>query len=109
MKDRMTLGHIADVAESAALTMADGRATERIVEACDYAETSNASPASDISLLDERCKQAAVQRVRRALGDKCANVIHAYLNHKNWKDMRIPRSSFLYALKKVENYFQPDK
>ena len=27
MKDRMTLGHIADVAESAALTMADGRAT----------------------------------------------------------------------------------
>ena len=34
MKDRMTLGHIADVAESAALTMADGRATERIVEAC---------------------------------------------------------------------------
>jgi hypothetical protein len=33
MKDRMTLGHIADVAESAALTMADGRATERIIEA----------------------------------------------------------------------------
>ena len=27
MKDRMTLGHITDVAESAALTMADGRAT----------------------------------------------------------------------------------
>ena len=109
MKDRTTLGHCADTAETAALTIADSRATERIIEACDYAETSNASPASDISLLDEQCKQAAVQRVRRALGDKCANVIHAYLNHKNWKDMRIPRSSFLYALKKVENYFQPDK
>ena len=109
MKDRTTLGHCADTAETAALTIADSRATERIIEACDYAETSNASPESDISLLDERCKQAAVQRVRRALGDKCANVIHAYLNHKNWKDMRIPRSSFLYALKKVENYFQPDK
>ena len=77
MKDRMTLGHIADVAESAALTMADGRATERIVEACDYTETANASPSSDIAISNERCKQAAVQRVRRALGDKCANVIHA--------------------------------
>ena len=109
MKDRMTLGHCADTAETAALTIADSRATERIIEACDYTETANASPSTDISLLDERCKQAAVQRVRRALGDKCANVIHAYLNHKNWKDMRIPRSSFLYALKKVENYFQPDK
>ena len=36
MKDRMTLGHIADAAETAALTVADLRATERIVEACDW-------------------------------------------------------------------------
>ena len=109
MKHRMTRGFGIDAAETAALTVADLRATERIVEACDCAETANASPSSDIAISNERCKQAAVQRVRRALGDKCANVIHAYLNHKNWKDMRIPRSSFLYALKKVENYFQPDK
>ena len=36
MKDRMTMGFVADAAESAALTIADGRATERIVEACDW-------------------------------------------------------------------------
>ena len=109
MKDRMTLGHIADVAESAALTMADGRATERIIEACDYAETSNASPASDISLLDEQCIRAAVERVRRALGNKCAEVARAYLNHKNWRNINIPERTFQHALKKVKNYFQPDK
>ena len=36
MKHRMTRGHSADAAESAALTVADKRATERIVEACDW-------------------------------------------------------------------------
>ena len=36
MKDRMVLGAKADVAETAALTMADPRATDRIVEAVDW-------------------------------------------------------------------------
>ena len=36
MKDRTTLGHCADTAETAALTIADSRATERIIEACDW-------------------------------------------------------------------------
>ena len=109
MKDRMTLGHIADAAESAALTVADPRATERIVEACDYTETANASPSTDISLLDEQCIRAAVERVRRALGNKCAEVARAYLNHKNWRNINIPERTFQHALKKVKNYFQPDK
>ena len=108
MKHRKTLGFGSDAAESAALTLADPRATERIIEACDYAEE-EASAGKAIDLTDEQCRNAAVHRVRRALGNTCGNVIHAYLNHKNWKDMSIPRSSFLYALKKVENYFQPDK
>ena len=34
MKDRMTMGFAADAAESSALTIADPRATERIIEAC---------------------------------------------------------------------------
>ena len=68
MKDRTTLGHCADTAETAALTIADPRATERIVEACDYTETANASPSTDISLLDEQCIRAAVERVRRPWG-----------------------------------------
>ena len=109
MKHRKTLGFGSDAAESAALTVADPRATERIIEACDYAETSNASPASDISLLDEQCIRAAVERVSRALGNKCAEVARAYLNHKNWRNINIPERTFQHALKKVKNYFQPDK
>ena len=105
MKHRKTMGHCADAAESAALTVADPRATERIIEACDYVETANASPKSDISLLDEPCIHAAVERVRRALGNKCAEVARAYLNHKNWRNINIPERTFQHALKKVKNYF----
>ena len=36
MKDRITLGHDADVAETAALTLADNCATERIFAALDW-------------------------------------------------------------------------
>ena len=36
MKDRITLGHDADVAETAALTLADNRATERVYAALDW-------------------------------------------------------------------------
>ena len=105
MKHRKTLGFGSDAAESAALTVADPRATERIVEACDYAETANASPESDISLLDGQCIHAAVERVRRALGNTCAKVTLAYLHHKNWREAGIPERTFRHALKKVQNYF----
>ena len=105
MKHRKTLGFGSDAAESAALMVADPRATERIIEACDYAETSNASLTTDISLLGEQCIRAAVERVRRALGNKCAEVARAYLNHKNWRNINIPERTFQHALKKVKNYF----
>ena len=105
MKHRKTLGFGSDAAESAALTIADSRATERIIETCDYAETSNASQTTDISLLDEQCIHAAVERVRRALGNTCAKVTLAYLHHKNWREAGIPERTFRHALKKVQNYF----
>ena len=105
MKHRMTRGFGIDAAESAALTVADSRATERIIEACDYVETANVSPESDISLLDEQCIHAAVERVRRALGNTCAKVTLAYLHHKNWREAGIPERTFRHALKKVQNYF----
>ena len=108
MKDRMTMGFAADAAETAALTMVDPRATERIIEACDYMDE-RAFAEKSIDLTDEQCRNAAVHRVRRALGNTCGNVIHAYLNHKNWKDINIPRTTFLYALKKLKIIFSPIK
>lgn len=104
MTHRITLGHFTDAAESAALTLADPRATERIFEACDYADEKTPRP-RDISLSNEQCKRAAIERVRRALGNKCAEVTRAYLNHKNWKDLGIPERTFQHALKKVKKYF----
>ncbi len=108
MNHRKTMGFTADAAETAALTMVDPRATERIIESCDYVEE-EAFAVKAIDLTDEQCRNAAVERVRRALGNKCAEVIRAYLNHKDWKNINIPRTTFQHALKKVENYFQPHK
>ena len=45
------------------------------------------------------------KRARRALGNKCAEVARAYLNHKNWRSLGIPERTFQHALKKVKNYF----
>jgi hypothetical protein len=103
MTHRKTMGFAADAAESAALTVADPRATERIIEACDYNPENELT--ADICLNDEMRRNAAVERVRRALGNKCAEVVRAYLNHKKWKDTNIPERTFQHALKKVKNYF----
>ena len=104
MNHRKTMGFTADAAETAALTMVDPRATERIIESCDYVEE-EAFAEKIIDLTDEQCRNAAVERVRRALGNKCAEVIRAYLNHKKWKDIAIPERTFQHALKKVKKYF----
>ena len=89
MKDRMTLGHIADVAESAALTMADGRATERIVEACDW---------RDVRTKEKNRIDSAMRRLNKS--DRA--FARAVLRGKSWQEMGIPRSTFSDRLKKVE-------
>ena len=104
MKNRKILGHLADTAESAALTIADLRATERIIEACDYVDE-RALAEKAIDLTDEQCKNAAVERVRRALGNTCARVVQAYLSRKDWRNIGIPERTFQHALKKVKKYF----
>jgi hypothetical protein len=110
MNHRKTLGFESDVAESAALTIADERATERIYEACDWEENPESiDTGNGIDLSDEQCIHAAVERVRRALGNKCARVVNAYLNHKNWEDLNIPERTFQHALKKIKIYFHADK
>ena len=105
MKNRKTLGHQADTAESAALTVADPRATERIIEACDYDPENVFTEIKEFSLSNEQCKLAAVERVRRALGNTYAKVVQAYLNQKNWRNIGMPERTFHHALKKVEKYF----
>ena len=89
MKDRMTLGHIADVAESAALTMADGRATERIVEACDWRQI--------------RTKEKnRIDNTLRRLDAQDRAFARAVLGGKSWRDLGVSRQAFSVRLKKVE-------
>ena len=56
-----------------------------------------------------RKEEAAVARVRRRLGNKCAKVFLAYLHGRSWRKTGIPKPTFYYALKKVEIFFGADK
>jgi len=103
MKDRMTLGRDADVAESAALTLADENAERRMLDALDREHVEQCE--REMEAVEKSCIKAAVQRVRRALGDGCANVAYAYFNHKTWKEVGIPRRTFFHRLKKVKIFF----
>jgi hypothetical protein len=89
MKNRKILGHIADTAESAALTIADPRATERIVEACDW---------KSIHMNEKNRIDSAMRRLNKS--DRA--FARAVLKGKSWQEMRIPRSTFSDRLKKVE-------
>ena len=96
MKDRMTLGHIADVAESAALTMADGRATERIVEACDWRQI--------------RTKEKnRIDNALRKLDNEDRAFARAVLGGKSWRDLGMPKSIFSVRLKKLKKLFHAHK
>ena len=107
MNHRKTLGFESDVAESAALTIADERATERIYEACDWEHIKREE---ELEVIRERNRKAkrrtrAVNRVREQLGDVYADVLKAYLDHKSWKDIGIPKRTFGDRLKKVKIFF----
>ena len=107
MKDRMTLGRDADVAESAALTLADPNAESRMLDALDREHIEQCE--REMEAVEKSCIKAAVQRVRRELGDGCANVAYAYFNHKTWKEVGIPRRTFFHRLKKVKIFFHAGK
>ena len=92
MKDRMTMGFAADAAESAALTIADPRATERIIEACDWR--------------DERRKgKNRIDSVLRRLNKSDRAFARTVLSGKSWRDLGMPKSTFSVRLKKVEKIF----
>ena len=96
MKDRMTLGHIADAAQSAALTMVDPRATERIVEACDW---------RDIRIKEKN----RIDNALRRLNAHDRVFARAVLGGKSWRDLGMPKSTFSVRLKKVEKTFYAHK
>ena len=102
MTHRKTMGFAADAAESAALTIADPRATERIIETCDY-EYDERQHALEMRLLikrNEKRRNRAVKRVKEQLGDAYANVLNAYLLLRSWLDIGIPKRTFGDRLKK---------
>ena len=107
MKDRITLGHEADVAETAALTLADENAERRMFDELDREHVEQRE--REMEAAKKSCIKAAVQRVRRALGDGCANVAYAYFTHKTWKEAGIPRATFFHRLKKVKIFFHACK
>ena len=92
MKHRMTRGFGIDAAETAALTVGDPRATERIIEACDWR--------------DDRIKgKSRIDNALRRLDAADRAFARAVLRGKSWREMGIPNSTFSIRLKKVEKSF----
>ena len=89
MKDRMTLGRNADVAETAALTLVDVRATERIVEDLDREQ-------------ERRSTKNRIDAAMRRLKRRDRDFARAVLRGKSWREMGISKSTFSDRLKKVE-------
>ena len=89
MKHRMTRGFGIDAAETAALTVADLRATERIVEACDWRQI--------------RTKEKnRIDNALRRLNARDRAFARAVLGGKSWRDLGVSRQAFSVRLKKVE-------
>ena len=88
MKDRMTLGRNADVAESAALTLADCRATERIYDALEWEG-------------DEKHRKGLIDNAIRRLAKKDRPFARSVLKGKRWEEMGISKQAFYCKLKKV--------
>ncbi len=89
MKHRKTYGFAEDARVSAALTMADERATERIYEAADWRETRR------------REKNAIDSRLRR-LDESDRKFARAVLRGKSWPEMKLAKSTFSDMMKKIE-------
>ena len=96
MKDRMTLGHEADVAETAALTLADENAERRMFDELDR-ET------------DHKAEGGRIGAALRRLNASDRAFARAVLNGRTWREMGISKQLFSWRLKKVEKIFQARK
>ena len=89
MTHRKTMGFTVDAAETAALTIVDPRATERIVEACDWRQI--------------RTKEKnRIDNALRRLSAHDRAFARAVLGGKSWRDLGVSRQAFNVRLKKVE-------
>jgi hypothetical protein len=98
MKDRITLGHEADVAETAALTLADENAERRMFDELDR-ETDRKVESDRIA--------AALRRIERNLGPEMRSFARKVLSGKRWREIGMSKSTFHDTLKKVENFLRP--
>ena len=89
MMHRMTRGHSADAAESAALTVPDPCATERIIEGCDWQFV-------------RRKEKNRIDNALRRLDASNRAFARAVLGGKSWRDLGVSRQAFSVRLKKVE-------
>ena len=98
MKDRMTLGRDADVAETAALTLVDANAERRMLDELDRH--------ADRKVESDRIA-AALRRLERSLGPEMRSFARKVLNGKGWREIGMSKSTFHDTLKKVEKFFRP--
>ena len=108
-RERIVLGHRADVAETAALTLVDRRAEGRIIAALDWEHDSRVAQAKERCRKerDRKRRNRAVGKVRDILGPDCAEALDAWLNGRTWRDIGVPERTFRDRMKKVKIFFQP--
>lgn len=104
---RIVLGHVHDVRQTVSLSLADPLSVFRIVDALD-------PPSREVDF--DQLVAAAVERVRRRFssrgrnqGNKYARVAYAWLKHRKWQAVSIPRRTFFHDLKKVKDFFYAPK
>jgi len=92
MKDCMTLGRDADVAETAALTLVDANAERRMLDELDYEQM-------------RKKRKNKIDSAMRRLSKWDRAFARAVLQGKSWRDMGIAKSTFSDSLKRIENLF----
>ena len=109
MNHRLILGQNADVAETAALTLVDKRATDRIYEHLDMEHDERMADIMEQRKKerDRKRRNRAVGQVKDELGAVYADVLKAWLNGQTWSDIGVPERTFWDRLKKVKNFFRP--
>ena len=107
MKDRMTLGHVADVAETAALTLSDERAERRMFDAMDWAHDELEAAKEELRRKERNRKRRnrALAEVRKALGEDHAKVFAAWLKGQTWRDIGVPERTFRDRQKNLKEFF----